>query len=152
MAAGARKEIWGPVLWKILHTSAECLGKQTIPMLIKDERQFMINVLVSMEFMLPCLACQKHYREWRRSHPLDGVSGAEAFQKWIWGLHNAVNMGAKKGAIPFEELPAIYQDRSSAYFRAQLERLSQVIGNIGEPFRRFRSCLLNLLKLMGRYS
>jgi hypothetical protein len=152
MAGAARKEIWGPILWKILHTAAACLGKQKLPMLIKDERQFMINVLVSMEYMLPCLACQKHYRDWRRGHPLEAVTGAEAFQKWLWNLHNLVNRRSKKDAVAFEDLPAIYQDYSPAYFHTQIERLSQVIGNIGEPFRRFRSCLLNLLKLMGRYS
>ena len=141
------KEQWGPVLWKILHTAAGCLGKQKLPMLVKDERQYMINLLVALEFIMPCLACQKHYRDWRRNHPLEAVGD---FQKWLWNLHNSINRASKKELVAFEELPAIYGDSSPAFFRAQLDRLSRVIGNIGEPFRRFRSCLLLFLKLVGR--
>jgi len=138
------KEEWGPVLWKILHTVAACLGKQKMPMLVLDERQQMVNVLIALEFMMPCLACQKHYRDWRRSHPLDD------FQRWLWNLHNAVNKRNGSAVVAFEELPAMYADHSAAFFRAQLDKLSRVIGNIGEPFRRFRSCLLVLLRLVGK--
>jgi len=99
---------------------------------------------------MPCLACQKHYRDWRRGHPLEAVAGGEEFQKWLWNLHNSINRLGKREVVAFEELPAMYDDLSAAFFRTQLDRLSRVIGNIGEPFRRFRSCLLLLLKLVGR--
>jgi len=148
--ATANNKIWGAILWKILHTSAACLGKQKIPMLIQDERRFMINMLVALEFMMPCLKCQKHYREWRRNHPLEAVVGAEAFQKWLWNLHNAVNRSSKKEIVPFEELAVMYSDHSTAFFQIQIHHLSGVIGNIGDPFRRFRSCLLLLLKVMNK--
>ena len=148
---------WGPVLWKILHTAADCLGNQTHPILKQDERQGWINVLNSLEGAMPCIQCQKHYREWRFKHPLevfrfaDGEALREAARNWLLDLHNNVNSQNKGEILPAEKLDELYSDRTPAFFKKQMLDLQTILGNTGESYRKFQRCLILLLKIVNKY-
>lgn len=148
---------WGPVLWKILHTAAECLGNQKIEILKQDERQAWINVLHSLEGAMPCIQCQKHYREWRFRNKLeafrylDGDALRTAARNWLLDLHNNVNTQNKLEIVPIEKLDEIYSDRSPAFFKKQMFDLHTILGNTGESYRKFQRCLILLLKIVNKY-
>ena len=83
---------WGPPLWRLLHTLAERLGRQTVPLLAQDEFRAWIAVLQGVEGIMPCQLCRGHYRAWRTARPLEGLFGsADASREWLWALHEDVN-------------------------------------------------------------
>ena len=81
-------KIWGPLLWRAIHTAAELtVGRTELDGLWSD-------FVFELQMSLPCPDCMQHYREWVQAHPLDAD-----VRKWWVDLHNAVN--ARKGVAPW---------------------------------------------------
>jgi hypothetical protein len=105
---------WGPPLWRILHTAAERLGRQPTGLLAADERRAWIQLLKVTEGILPCAQCRKHYGEWKKARPVDGLGAGSALRpssrEWLWRLHEAVNerTGAPGPRPTLEEVEALY--------------------------------------------
>jgi hypothetical protein len=105
---------WGPPLWRILHTAAERLGRQPTGLLAADERRAWIQLLKVTEGILPCAQCRKHYGEWKKARPLDGLGAGSALRpssrEWLWRLHEAVNerTAAQRPRPTLEEVEALY--------------------------------------------
>ena len=118
---------WGPPLWRVLHTWAERLGRQTIPVMAADERRAWVNVLRAIESAMPCAKCRLHFKAWRLKHPYERFLTAYDIRadarEWLWSLHQEVN--AEKGAtgLALDDLPVIYGTRSA---QAQQEDLASV--------------------------
>ena len=70
-------KVWGPALWYILHTYTERLGNQQNQILSTDQRVAWINLLKSVEGVIPCARCRAHYKEWR----INSKSAYEAARK-----------------------------------------------------------------------
>jgi len=85
---------WGPPMWKLLHSMAEKAGTSVLQV---DEKRAWISFLRLTEGILPCPMCRDHYRQWRRTHPLEdflanhGDLFRERVREWLWGLHDDVN-------------------------------------------------------------
>ena len=61
-------EVWGPILWNLLHGIAEHVGKggnQT------EESYSLIQLLKLTEKIIPCPTCKEHYKTWLTYHPPD---------------------------------------------------------------------------------
>jgi Erv1 / Alr family len=106
---------WGPLLWFILHTAAEHLGKQRPPINQVDEVQRWILLLKAVEGTMPCEKCRKHYAAWLKKRPVAAflplrgqVLRVEA-RKWLYDLHEEVNNenGIVSG-ITLESIPELY--------------------------------------------
>lgn len=108
---------WGPPLWRVLHTWAERLGRQTIPIMAADERRAWVNFLRTIEAVMPCAKCRLHFKAWRLKHPYERFLTAydirSEAREWLWSLHEEVN--AEKGAtgLALEDLPVLYGTRST---------------------------------------
>ena len=154
--AQPNKNVWGPVLWKLLHTAAECLGNQSIPVLKQDEPRQWINLLVATEHLMPCLMCKKHYREWRIKRSvevfryMEGAALREAARRWLWELHRDICVQNGVFSIEYDELDKVYSDRTPAFFKTQLADLRLKIGG-GEQFRLFQRCFIIFLKIVNKY-
>jgi hypothetical protein len=80
-------------------------------MLATDERRAWIQLLKVTEGILPCAQCRKHYGEWKRGRPLEGLAGRQASREWLWQLHEAVNNRLERGTEcrpSLEEMEGIY--------------------------------------------
>jgi hypothetical protein len=89
---------WGPGAWDLLHGIGEKIGNQSNLSLIRDERNELKLTLRHFWALLPCLKCQKHYKEWIKSHNPDswimspfGVDLQESMREWVYTLHENVN-------------------------------------------------------------
>lgn len=79
-------KVWGPALWKILHTFARTYpGQPSIATQMACR-----NFLQSLQFLIPCTTCRDHFKVLmaRKSPPT--TSGKE-LQHWMVWLHNQVN-------------------------------------------------------------
>ena len=156
-----RPQIWGPVLWSVLHTSAEHLGKPQPSIIQKDEVVKWILLLKSVEFILPCSVCKMHYHEWILKHPIiqfDTLCGMELRERarlWLYKLHENVNgdKGVESG-IALEDIPGRYG--SLVTYKENVEKLLGLLkANIqtgklkAEATWAFRSNLQYLRKLSG---
>jgi len=110
--------VWGPPLWRLLHTLAEKAGKQTNPILIADERRAWISFLKAVEMVIPCQRCKAHYTKWRTTHRLEQFMNysptvfREEARKWLWGLHSEVNEERNVTNLALSDLPSIYEKRT----------------------------------------
>jgi len=106
---------WGPLLWRLLHTAAEHLGKPRPALLQTDEVNRWIFVLKSVENAMPCPLCRAHYKEWLLRNPvtqftmLRGLPLRERARKWLYDLHENVNVGKSViSGITIEQMPEMY--------------------------------------------
>lgn len=85
-------DIWGPPLWRVLHTLAELRGSDPMWPILLDV----------MRAGLPCPECRYHYNAWYESHPIGGVDMGE----WLLALHNDVNRRNEKAQWTRERVRA----------------------------------------------
>jgi hypothetical protein len=152
-------EIWGPLLWDILHRIAEQVGKTKPAIVQTDEVQKWIQMMKTVENSMPCALCRNHYKEWLTKHPLNalsnlrGVAFREAARKYLWQLHENVNVrNGKNSGISLEMCPTLYGsceplqeslDKFTKYIQDQI-----LFGRIkGEGLREFRKQLTYVRKL-----
>jgi hypothetical protein len=89
---------WGPGAWDLLHGIAERVGNHSNHLLIQDERNELRLTLRHFWALLPCLKCQKHYKEWIKRHSPDswiqgpfGSDLQDSMRHWVFSLHENVN-------------------------------------------------------------
>ena len=94
-------KVWGPLLWRAIHTAAEVTeGRNDIDGLWND-------FVFELQMSLPCPDCMQHYRAWVSANPW---TGSGEVRQWWANLHNAVN--ARKGVAPWslEEVAVAHTD------------------------------------------
>jgi hypothetical protein len=165
--------IWGPPLWRVLHTCAERLGKQKFVLLAEDEKRVWLELLRELEFVMPCAVCKKHYKERCKKHacpfPIDSLKrySGEAFQvaarKWLWELHESVTLskqrdlsGAPIQSVLLSDLPDIYGAVQTPQFEADLRAFLDTLKDAilmhtvdGAQVRQFRKTMAILRKFIG---
>lgn len=151
--------VWGPSMWRILHSLAERLGKQTNILLIQDEQRTWINFLRSVENVLPCKRCKAHYREWSLKHRIDGSTTKLAARAWLWGLHADIRGDPKEPElqdVKLQDMEAMYGSRTSVDISRDSEEcfghlLSAVQRTYieADSFRAFKYRLSLLRKFTG---
>lgn len=150
---------WGPFLWTVLHGIAEKLGRQTIEIMASDEAREMVFVLRSLEHIMPCEKCRKHYHDYLKKNPVDefanrrGETLRQAVRQWLWKLHEAVNERNGVASFPIEELTPRYQ---CAPIGDSLKQLYIVLSKAvpaglisSEPLKSFRRHVSLLRTLIG---
>lgn len=150
---------WGPLLWRILHTSAEHLGKNRPALLQTDEANRWMFLLKGVEGVMPCKLCRKHYAEWLKRSPISqfttlrGNELRERARKWLYTLHEEVNTGkGVQSGIALDTLPSMYttlapyQNTIDAFF--ELTKGSMQNGLLkAEDTRQFKIHLQYLRKI-----
>ena len=94
MSIDSNPKVWGPVLWKKLHTITF-----NYPIKIdntnKDDvaiRDAVRKIFLGLRNTIPCKACRDSYREFIRASPIDSHLGSrENLSYWLYEIHNKVN-------------------------------------------------------------
>ena len=153
----AEPAIWGPSMWRLLHTLAERLGKQTSLMLIQDEQRAWIHFIRSVENVIPCKRCKAHFGAWIRKNRPESAVTKDAARSWLWGIHDEVNKErAVVGGPTLQDMEGLYASRNSyeitsdseECIRHLLEAVQRAI-IATEPFRVFKYRLSLLRKFTG---
>jgi len=107
---------WGPALWGIFHTFAERTGFHEAAIRENEEKRRWRSFLMSLRACIPCPRCRKHYEDYIRLHPIDGLfkpKGKEwgaALRQWLWTFHNEVRMSSSQPVdFPIEKLEETYR-------------------------------------------
>jgi hypothetical protein len=77
--------IWGPRLWKILHS----LSTRTATKTTTDAIRELKGLLQTLELIVPCVECKKHIHSYNKINKLP--SSLSVASDWVCSFHNAVN-------------------------------------------------------------
>jgi FAD-linked sulfhydryl oxidase len=102
----ADPKVWGPALWKFLHSMAANYPQKPNPQYRASSRQF----FYSLRHLLPCETCRVHYSA-LLSRRQPQTESAHALQEWVLWLHNEVNRRIKpdKPTWTMEQVKATYK-------------------------------------------
>jgi hypothetical protein len=109
-------QIWGPALWRILHSLTEKSEMYKTKIQQADEQRIWFNLLSSLKFSLPCPVCKSHFSEYIQKHPLvlllaSPIGIKERVREWLYNLHSRVNaLNSKYVTINIEDLPNLYSN------------------------------------------
>lgn len=108
--------IWGPPLWRILHSLAE----------VAETNTAWPTLLNALRTGLPCPDCSSHYNAWIDSHAVGTGTGIKA---WLLALHNDVNR--RKGVAEWtpEMVTAAAGRVRRMDLEAQLRRIRNKVGD-----------------------
>ena len=87
------REDRGAAAWRALHTYAGC------------DREFFLK----WEKMIPCGTCRENFKKLLADYPPD-FSSPDAFWRWGWFMHNAVNEKLGKPLISLEEATQLWRN------------------------------------------
>ena len=85
--------VWGPPLWKVLHTLAE----------LSDNSPLWFDILNSLETFIPCPVCKTHFTEYKTQNP--APADHQGIVDWFFILHNIVNARTNKPLYDAAGLP-----------------------------------------------
>lgn len=151
---------WGPPLWRILHTLAERLGRQTIKLLETDERRAWVALLRAVQMVMPCAKCRAHFKAWRSSHSVERFITSYDLRadarEWLWSLHEEVNREKGVAGPALEELPGLYGSRTGQEIQEDLRAVLAVFQQavlerliVPEAVQAFRNSLSMLRRFSG---
>jgi hypothetical protein len=107
---------WGAGAWQLLHGIAERIGNHSNHLLIQDERNELRLTLRHFWALLPCLKCQKHYKEWIiKNNPDSWIQGPfgsdlqDSMRNWVFNLHENVNKSRSvESGFTLEQMKPLY--------------------------------------------
>ena len=148
--------VWGPSMWRILHSLAERLGKQSNMLLIQDEQRAWINFIRAVEPAIPCKRCRAHFRDWMVTHRLTESANKANAREWLWGLHSEVNKERRIPNPDLYEVETMYGSRSGNDITRDTEECfkhlltaTQRTHITSDAFRTFKYRLSLLRKFTG---
>jgi hypothetical protein len=106
-----RRNRWGPLLWKTMHSFGRLLKGIEDPALrgtLTNEVWVLFDLLIRS---IPCPSCRNHATHYKQTHKLPNASTkADAFEEWAFTFHNNVNMRIQKVMIGREQANQKYSD------------------------------------------
>ncbi len=95
------KNIWGPKAWHLLHSFSLHINNE----LTKDNKHEYYLFYKTFIYMIPCKICRLHYKDmFEFQEPLiEKDITKKTLPKWVWKIHNRVNIRLGKKEITFEE-------------------------------------------------
>lgn len=103
---------WGPVFWALLHGLAERTGRAPMIGLRPDEMRAWKGLLSTLHKTLPCENCRMHLSEYLILNPVaipEEYNNLKKYVvKWLYDLHESVNLRLGKPSFLFEELAGEY--------------------------------------------
>jgi hypothetical protein len=123
-----QNQIWGPNLWRILHSAAECIGTSHVKLPL-EELRIWTGLLSSLRHSLPCPVCKKHFTTYFSSNPIKTFN-REFIRDWLYTLHCQVNDRTEKGnTFTIEQVSEIYSKpfNFSAHFRVVAEQMNRAL-------------------------
>lgn len=97
---GVSTAIWGPSLWRILHTISFAP-----PNMLRHNAQDVITFLTNLAHVLPCKWCRQSYTKFlHEMTPLNQVIREGRLARWMYELHAKVNKKLKASTPPFKSI------------------------------------------------
>jgi len=99
MSIDPNPKVWGPVLWKKLHTVTFKYPAYIDP---KNPEDVALKNRVRKMFMdlrsaIPCKKCRVSYRSYIKQYPIEPhLNSQDALSKWLYDIHNMVNAKLRK--------------------------------------------------------
>lgn len=118
----ADPKIWGPALWKFLHSMAANYPVDPNPQYRASSRQF----FYALRHLLPCEICRLHYSALIGKRQPQTES-AQDLQEWVLWLHNEVNHRIKPGQ------PGWTLDQLEAVYKADVSEMSSQNPPLSSP-------------------
>lgn len=87
---------WGPIMWRLLHITAEKIGQSGSKITDMDQANYVKTLINMLPSILPCADCQAHAEAYISVNPfpvLKDVYGSEmrhAVRLWLFLFHNHV--------------------------------------------------------------
>lgn len=98
-------EIWGPHGWKFLHYLS--FGYPENP--TTEEKNNYKTFFISLQHVLPCSICSKHYSNNLVDYSLDeALENRTSLIHWVIDIHNHVNEMKHKKIYSYEEAIELY--------------------------------------------
>ena len=109
---------WGPGAWTLLHGLAEKIGNHSNHVIMRDQQNELRITLRQFWALLPCLKCQKHYKEWiQKSSPDSWIQGPygydlqDSMRNWVYTLHENVNKSRDvESGLSLEQVKDMYSN------------------------------------------
>jgi FAD-linked sulfhydryl oxidase len=103
--------IWGPIFWSTLHIAS--LGYSDTP--TERQRKNAQAFYESLVDMLPCPICRNHYEQNLEEMPIkDALKSRMDLVKWVFDMHNRINVQLGKHQITFGEFIRTMQNLEKA--------------------------------------
>ena len=97
--------VWAPNAWIFLHSIAFSYPINPSSKQKNDMKKF----LLSLQNVLPCSYCQKHFKEFMDKTNMDEVlKNKNQYVKWMIDLHNDVNRRTGKKEYSYKEVIYYY--------------------------------------------
>jgi hypothetical protein len=148
---------WGPILWKIVHTTCEQLGKSTNLILQNDEITYFKAFQRKLLYVLPCKVCKLHYKSYMllniKDVPYENLK--DYARNYYFDLHNKVNSSNNKELFDKTDLEKNYSISKDEYNRSiiELNKLYNKYTNLQhvsfEEVKDFNRILTMLRKFTG---
>lgn len=87
---------WGPIMWRLLHISAEKIGRSGNKITDMDQANYMKTIITMLPSILPCADCQAHAETYIGANPfpvvkdLYGPDLQVPIRLWLFLFHNHV--------------------------------------------------------------
>lgn len=99
MSVDPNPKVWGPVLWKKLHSVTF-----NYPLQIDENnpndvelRNRVRKLFMELKTAIPCRKCRLSYREFIKRYPIEPhLNGQYSLSKWLYDIHNMVNAKLRK--------------------------------------------------------
>lgn len=107
---------WGPILWKIIHTTCEHLGNSTNLTLQRDELRYFKAFQRKLFYVLPCKVCRMHYKAYSvHIKDVKYENLKEYARTFYLNLHNNINKSNNKQDFKSEDLDRTYNYSKDEY-------------------------------------
>ena len=101
--------IWGPLIWNLLHTISY-ISPNNYTLELKKNYFYFFNYIIPT--ILPCPICKKHYLKQLRDNPINNhLYSKDMLIKWVINIHNGVNLKNKKKIFLINDVNEIYENK-----------------------------------------
>ena len=101
--AGPRN-LWGPAIWYMLHTTAEKIKEESFSILKND----LFSHIISICSNLPCPNCSMHATTYLKKVDFSKINTKEDLKRMLFLFHNDVNKRLGKEEFTYSELNGKY--------------------------------------------
>jgi hypothetical protein len=110
-------ETWGSSAWNFLHAISFAYPEN--PSITQQNET--LSFFNSLQRILPCETCRRHYSELLVNNPPD-VSSMTSLSNWLINVHNEINKKLKKREYTYAEVSVKYLKKKSCKFKSSSKR------------------------------
>lgn len=138
MSENSNPKVWGPVLWKELHTITFKYPVKIDNNNPKDKeiREKVRRLFLDLRSTIPCKRCRDSYKIFIKQLPIDPYLGSrEDLSYWLYKIHNKVNAKLRnyerleytKSIQQLEEHARLHRMSPASFMRAKNELRQQIL-------------------------